>query len=387
MFPALVNGVAVDDLAHLPGALAIAVAMREARPDQIDAALHSAIALSATANNAAKGAPLHAAIWQRIVMSTHEQHGRDFWRMALSLCTPFLNRGAYVHCLHGVGHAAMKLSLYEPTAAPSGGAACTPRPSSLYLNQPTAISTALHTCNDDAPSRGLAHECFWCLDGCDRLPQPRLLLSVALPSSTGSMAHPTIPAMPHLNMPSRTIRIPCDYSDYPGVCFARYFGGELEEDDEDRRRLVEGPPHDRSAKVEDAADHCVTEPMASERHVRGCVFGLALNAASDNLEDGATHAEWCIRHFNQTRMRLLACIAGGKFGVGYGTVAADGVPYSVVANQCAREAEVIGRSLPADRTERAMAVCLEAGTLCSAPGSTCRTDSDFLREVAVVLDA
>ena len=192
--------------------------------------------------------------------------------------------------------------------------------------------------------------------------------------------------MPHLNMPSRTIRIPCDYSDYPGVCFARYFGGELEEE-EDRRRLVEGPPHDRSAKIEDAADHCVTEPMASERHVRGCVFGLALNAASDNLEDGATHAEWCVRHFNQTRMRLLACIAGGKFGVGYGTVATDGVPYSVVANQCAREAEVIGRSLPADQTERAMAVCLEAGTLCSAPGSTCRTDSDFLREVAVVLDA
>ena len=60
MFPALVNGVAVDDLAHLPGALAIAVAMREARPHQRDAALHSAISLSATANSAAKGAPLRS---------------------------------------------------------------------------------------------------------------------------------------------------------------------------------------------------------------------------------------------------------------------------------------------------------------------------------------
>ena len=405
--PVRVDGVAVSDLNHLVGALATSAAWR--RGAGREAALDSTIALAADTVGApgraqTQAAALHAAVWQRAVATAGRGASMEhYWQGAQQLCEPMLNEWSFVQCLHGVGHGAVKLALMrlqEEEDAAIGGRASWTAGCAAVARTPAfgdrAFAAATRAC-DAAPTRGAAHACGFSL-WMDIYDQHMVL--------GAWQAYASLPTAPWLEVDLRgegaaaatsthTIRAPCDTAASPAACFARHFHKPL---------LAPRPGKAPMAPLPLAA-HCVAEPMASERHVVGCVFGVSLNAYPRQLGTRGALAAWCSvfveraararpdavpseERARQTR-RFHGCIAGCMFGLGFGVIAPERLPAWTVDAHCESELDEATTAgwLSADEREHARRVCRDAGTLCSASGSACASNVGFpWASVAAVLD-
>ena len=503
--PVLIDGIIVYDLVHLVGALAMRDALRIHEADARAAAMQSTLDLSAAATNELAAAcgpegycqgPLHAGIWQllvsrSLVAAAATSRADAFWSVSLDLCRPMLNRWTWVHCLHAVGHGALKLLLYRTSERATGSVdipvACQPAEHRELFLGAEDFAGALGLCKS-APSRGLAHACangVW-MDTIDMYISRRAAPFFAMGAPPRNR-----PAWLSMEGRGDGRRVPCDRDQFPAMCFARFYnylmdltaGHGAEQgralavaaaavDGEEPAAavlaslhanarpsvapgLAHGPANGSANGLMDsgvdghsgvtAASHeatsheagerswewlpameqaagCLNERMASEVHVRGCIFGLSLNAFGRVLErwhgerDGAL-ATWC-GHFvdgptaatplpgrggavnaspstaaASSRAlylgRLLACVAGSvTIGVSVGLTASDRMPSWAIDAYCARELAVSAMPwLRVDERTHAVTVCQQAGTLCSAPGSTC-TDptTSFIPAVARMLD-
>ena len=146
------------------------------------------------------------------------------------------------------------------------------------------LAAATRAC-DAAPTRGAAHACGFSL-WMDIYDQHMVL--------GAWQAFASLPTAPWLEVDlkgegaaaatsTHTIHAPCDTAAYPAACFARHFHKPL---------LAPRPGKPPMAPLPLAA-HCVAEPMASERHVVGCVFGVSLNAYPRQLGTRGALAAWC----------------------------------------------------------------------------------------------
>ena len=415
--PIRVDGTTVWDLNHLAGAVAMAAALRTpGTAAERAAAVESVIAIAAEAvaaqgTVAAQAAPLHAAVWQRAVSLAAGTSLEQYWHGALRVvCAPMLNRWSFVQCLHGVGHGAVKFALKQldapetdregGTAAGSGRepTACIPVPRVRGFDD-RALAAATRAC-DAAPGRGAAYACsvsLW-MDVYDQ--------HIPLGSWKALADLPPAPWLAiDLDVPAGALqpRAPCDHAEYPAACFARHFHKPLLAPR--WRAPADGSaPYVPPAPLRLAAD-CVAQPMASESHVRGCVFGLSLNAYPLQLGTRGALAGWC-SHFVERAARaggttttgerarqtshLLSCVAGSMFGLAFGLIGPERLPAWVVRSHCTSELApaYTGGWLSADERAHTVRVCIDAGTLCSAAGSNC-TDptTEMWATVAPVLDA
>lgn len=389
-----------------------------------------------------------------------------FWAVGLEQCAPYLNEWTYVHCLHGISHAVLKRVHYRAaevsTGAPLVTAAMTTGSAPQPLRQPPLPPPLPPRCTEMGHAANLSRAAF---DDAAQLasaaPSPGLRLMAGLGLwmdvlnyLRATRAFDGLPAAPWLATPfkppqlawlgvaedGRTEgRAPCDAAPLAAACFARFFGEVRARDDTTdpthtwQRLLVHDWRHNLSAADGAPADvvsarralpaavvirrhDCLHEPMADEAHVRGCIFGVALNSYSS--VDGAVQdsrrqddpppsstssarpslalfcASW-VDHLRlrdgaeareRERLRLLACVSGSMVGIGYGWVADERIPGQLVAAHCA-QVHTLSWLLTRSEASHAERICFESGTLCSvAQPYPCADSTQFMSSLGNVLE-
>ena len=253
-----------------------------------------------------------------------------FWAVGLEQCAPFLNEWTYVHCLHGISHAVLKRVHYRAAELTTGAPLVTAAVTAGSTPQ-SPLPPPPPRCTEMGHAANLSQAVF---DDAARLasaaPSPglRLMAGVGLWMDVlnylrATRAFDGLPAAPWLAVPfnppqlawlgvaddGRTEgRAPCDAAPLAAACFARFFGEVRARDDATdpahtwQRALVRDWRHTLSAADSAPADvvsvrralpaaviirryDCLHEPMVDEAHVRGCIFGVALNSYSS--VDGA----------------------------------------------------------------------------------------------------
>jgi hypothetical protein len=432
--PLLIDGIVVYDFIHAAGAMGLGYALRHANAKDAYASTWALYERSITnygstcpglyekVQRAPYDAPQHAGAWQATLArmkaedtallapqppETEKKRFAAFWRHAMGVCGEMLNKGVFVGCLHGVAHGVLKYILYP------------------YDNPEESFQNSKESDTKEVQCRAARHsphlkvaQLEAALRLCEAAPTSGLRLVAAsglwmdyfgayyMSASLENLQYPAAPWLT-VNIGGK-VRSPCDQVTGSAQCWGRFVPmlGQGAEGGAptaaETKAIQDKMSPGAKAKFDNLRDsqkqtliNCLIKPMASELNNRGCAFGYGMiyNSAQEPVWQGdGGYAEWCsmfVDHEKATtgtqaekdreRLRLTACVGGGMYGIGHGTVAMNNIPAWVVKKHCSQleEAEELNWLTAAQRKEVAN-VCYNTGHCCSTAGS-CEKFEDFLQ--------